>query len=171
MKTYMGLTCKPGKYDDVLKKLLFGVFVDPRDMYLLSGEVDILIQFDGLRNLEEFVETWFNPIRLIEAKDELVTNISSFIVISESLVQAEKPSAFVFMNSRPGNVENVRHRLLSIPSVLSAGSVLGPFDLISSVKAKNGSDLERVVSTIQSVPGVENLTVSVVDSMNIFPDW
>jgi hypothetical protein len=140
-------------------------------MYLLSGQVDILLQFNGLRNLEEFVERWFNPIRLMEAKDDLVSKVLSLLVISENSVHAEKPSAFVFMNTRPRNLEIVRKKLLVLPGVLSAGSVLGPYDLISSVKAKNDSDLERVVSTMESVPGVENSTASVVDSANIFPDW
>ena len=171
IKTYVGLTCKPGKYDEVLKKLLFKVFVDPRDMYLLSGKVDMLIHFDGLRNLEDFVDRWFNPIRRIEIEDDFITKILSLIVISESSIPLEKPSAFVFMNSRAKNLEIVRHKLLSLPNVFSACSVLGPFDLLSSVKAKNDSDLDRVVSTIEDVPGVENPTAEVVDSRDIFPDW
>lgn len=170
MKTYMRLTCKQGEYDKVLKELLFKVFIDPGDMYLLSGQADMLIQFNGFSTLEEFVERWLNPIRLIE-KDGLVTKISSFLVISENFIHAERPSAFVFMNSRPRKVENVRHKLLSLPRVLSAGSVLGPCNLISSVRAKNDSDLEQVVSAMRNVPGVEDLTASVADSMNIFPDW
>ncbi len=171
MKTYMRLTCKPGKYDDVLKELIFKVFIDPRDIYHLSGQADMLIQFNGLNSIEEFVDKWLTPIRLIETKDELVAKISSFIVISESCAHAGKPSAFVFMNSRPGKAENVRHRLLSLPPVLCAGSVLGPFNLISSVRANNYSDLEQVVSTMKNVPGVEDLTASVVNTTNMLPDW
>lgn len=171
MKTYVGLACKEGKYPEVLKKLLFRVFVDPRDIYLLSGDVDVLLQFNGLKNFEEFVDRWFNPIRRLEVKDECVSKIMSLVVVSESSVRPEKPSAFVFMNSHAKNVETVRHKLLSLPGVLSAGSVVGPFDLISSIKAKNDSDIERVVAKIENVPGVENPTAEAVDTREIFPDW
>ena len=171
MKAYMGLTCDPENYESVLKKLVFRMFVDPKDMYLLSGPFDILIEFNGLRNLKEFVEKWFNPLRMMGEDAELITKILSLIVISESAILPEKPSAFVFMNARPRSLEKVRASLLTLPEVLSAGSVIGPFDLISSVKTKNNSDLERVVSIIENIPGVENSTASQVAAASIFPEW
>jgi DNA-binding Lrp family transcriptional regulator len=171
MKAYMGLSCKSECYDDVLKKLLFRMFIDPQDIHVLSGPVDLLIEFNGLRNLGEFVAKWFNPLRMISEKDELVTKILSFIVISESAALAEKPSAFVFMNARPRSLEEVRTRLLKLPEVVSAGSVIGPYDIISSVKTRGNSDLERVVSTIDDIPGVESSTASQVALLDIFSGW
>jgi hypothetical protein len=171
MKAYMGLSCKLENYEEVVKKIVFQMFVDPQDMYLLSGPVDILIEFNGLRNLGEFIEERFNPMRMMSEHDDLITKILNLIVISENSVLAEKPSAFVFMNARPRSLENVRKSLLSLPEVVSAGSVIGPYDIISSVKTKDDYDLKRVVSTIDDIPGVENSTASQVTAANIFPEW
>ncbi len=171
MKAYMGLTCKPENYDDVLKKLLFRMFIDPQDIHVLDGPVDMLIEFNGLRNLSEFVVKWFNPLRMINERDELVTKILSFIVISEKAVLSEKPSAFVFMNARPRSLEQVRTRLLELPEVVSAGSVIGPCDIISSLKTRGSSDLERVISTIDDIPGVQSSTASQVALSDIFSGW
>ncbi len=167
----MGLTCKPGNYDEVLKKLLFKMFIDPQDMYTLYGPLDILIEFNGLRNLGEFVTKWFNPMRMIGAEDDLITKIQNLIVVKENQLPAEAPSAFVFMNAKPSNLENVRESLLTIPEVLSAGSVLGPYDVISSVKTKDNSELEEVVSTIEHIPGVQSSAAAPVATINTFSDW
>lgn len=171
MKAYMGLTCNPDNYESVLKKLVFRLLIDPQDMHLLSGPVDILIEFNGLRNLREFVEKWFNPVRMMSEDTELITKILSLIVISERAILTEKPSAFVFMNAHPRSLENVRTRLLTLPEVVSAGSVIGPYDIISSVKTRNTSELEKVVSTIENIPGVENSTTSQVAVSEIFHGW
>ena len=171
MKAYMGLSCKLENYEELVKKIVFQMFVDPKDMYLLSGPVDILIEFNGLRNLREFVDKRFNPMRMISEHDELVTKILNLIVISENSGLAEKPSAFVFMNTRPRSLENVQKSLLSLPEVVSAGSVIGPYDIISSVKTKDDYDLKRVISTIDDIPGVENSTASQVSASNLFPEW
>ena len=71
MKAYMGLTCKTGAYDQVLKKLLIGLNIDQKNVFLLFGPVDILIQFPELKSLEDFVENWFNPVRMIGAEEDL----------------------------------------------------------------------------------------------------
>ena len=49
MKAYMGLTCKPGAYDEVLKKLLIGLKVDQQNVFVLFGPIDILVQFPETR--------------------------------------------------------------------------------------------------------------------------
>ncbi|MBT0160323.1 Lrp/AsnC family transcriptional regulator [Candidatus Bathyarchaeota archaeon A05DMB-2] len=170
MKAYMGLTCKPGSYMTVLKALL-KMFVDQRDIFLMFGPIDIVVQFNDLKNIEEFKEKWFDPIRMIGAEDDLITKTITLIVVSEGPKLAEKPYAFVFLNTKPKNLETVRKSLLSIPEVLSADSVFGPFDVICSLKAADTAELETLVSAIQHIAGVESSMTSIVAAVNILPDY
>jgi hypothetical protein len=171
MKAYLGITCKPGTHNEVVKKLLFKLFIDPQDVYLLNGPIDILVQFSRLKSLEEFVAEWFDPVSMIGGDDNLLKKLESFIVISEGPLPTEKPFAFLFMKAQPMNRENVRTRLLTFPEVLSADSVFGSCAVISSVKAKNVVDCNRVFSNMQNIPGVKDSTASIVDATNIFPEW
>jgi hypothetical protein len=170
MKAYIGLTCKPGAYTEVLKKLLnLSIYQD--DMFLLFGPVDILVQFTELKNLNEFIEKWFNSVRMIGADEDLITKTLSFVVISEGPMLKEKPFAFIFLNTQPKNLENVRQNLLNIPEVLSADTVFGPYDVICSVRAKDHADLAYIVAKIQKTPGVECSVTSIVASINILAEW
>jgi hypothetical protein len=171
MKAYMGLTCKPGAYNEVLKKLLIGLNLDQQNVHLLFGPVDILIQFHDLRDLQEFIEKYFDPIRLIGADEDMITKTVSLVVINEGPKLSETPYAFVFLNVRPKSLEEVRRKLLNIPEVLSSDSVFGPFDVICSVKAADPKELETLVSLIQNIPGIENSFTSIVSPIKTLPDW
>jgi len=171
MKAYMGLTCKPGSYNEVLKKLLLGLHLDQQNVFLLFGPVDILVQFAELKDLKEFTEKWFDPIRMIGAEEDLIAKTVSLVAISEGPKLVEKPFAFIFLNTKPKNLETVRTKLLTIPEVLSADSVLGPFDVICSVKAADPEELETLVSVIQQIPGIETSFTSLVSPIRVLPDW
>lgn len=171
MKAYMGLTCKPGAYNEVLKKLLFSLNIDQQNVFLLFGPVDILVRFQNLTTVEEFIEKWVNPIRMIGANEDLITKTMSLIVAAEGPACSEKPFAFLFLNTKPQNVEDVRTKLLRIPEVLSADSVLGPYDIICSVKAEDYDDLETSVLLIQQIDGLESSITSVVSPIKVLPDW
>jgi nitrate reductase NapAB chaperone NapD len=171
MKAYMGLTCKPGAYNEVLKKLLFKLGVDQQNMFLLFGPVDILLMFTNLPNVEEFVKRWVNPIRLIGAEDDLITKTMSLIVSSEGPSLAEKPFAFLLLNTKPQSTEDVKTKLLTLPEVLSADVVLGPFDVICSIKAENHEDLETSVLLIQQIDGLTNSVTSIISPIKVLPDW
>ena len=170
MRAYMGLSCKAGVCMQVYMKLL-QKFIDQRDIFLLFGPVDILIQFNGLKSSTEFIEKWFNPIRMIGAEEELVTKTLSFITISEGPEIINKPYAFVFLTTKPKNLETVRSKLLTISEVLSADSVLGPYGLISSLKVEDKYELENIVLLIQQIEGVENTMTSVVAGVSLIPDY
>jgi DNA-binding Lrp family transcriptional regulator len=171
MKAYMGLTCKPGAYDEVLKKLLLGLNVDQKNVFLLFGPVDILVQFPELESLDYFVENWFNQVRMIGAEKGLIAKTLSLFVITEGPNLSEQPTAFMFLNTQPKNLEDVRESLLNMPEVLSADSVFGPYDVICSVKTKDQSQLERSVARIQKIPGVESSMTSIVSPIPVLPDW
>ena len=163
----MCLSCKTGAYNEVLKKILeLGI---PRgDVFLLFGPVDMLVQFIELKNLDEFIEKWFNPIRMIGAEEALVTKTMTFIVIQEGPSYAEEPFAFLFLNTQPRNLENVRGALLTIPEVLSADTIFGPYDVVCSVRAKDRVDLERVIAYIQkNIPGIEGTMTTIVALLRV----
>jgi nitrate reductase NapAB chaperone NapD len=178
VKAYMGLTCKLGSHTEVLKRLLNlcirergSVCFSEQDVFLLFGPIDILIPFHGLKSLEEFVERAFNPIRLIGAEEDLITKTLSLIVVSEGPALVEKPFAFLFLNTKPKGLEEVRKKLLTIPNVLTADSVLGPYDIICAVKAKDHMELEQTVLNIQNIQGVEGLITSIVAPIKVLPEW
>jgi hypothetical protein len=171
MKAYMGLKCKPGSYNAVIKELLMRLHIDQQDVYLLFGPVDILVQFPDLKNLQEFTEKWFNPIRLLGAEEDWISKTISLIVILEGPKLVEKPYAFIFFNAKPKSLEAVQTKLLSIPEVLSADIVLGPYDIICPVKASDREELETTVLLLQQIPGIESSFTSIVSPIKVMPDW
>jgi hypothetical protein len=108
---------------------------------------------------------------MIGAKEDLITKTLSFITISEGPEITEKPFAFVFLNTKPKNLETVRVKLLKIPEVISADSVLGPYDIICSLKVQDQAELETLVLLIQQITGVESSMTSVVAAANLLPDY
>ena len=135
MKCYVGLTCKLGSYNRVMKELL-GLDIPKVDLKeLLFGPIDILIQFTELKSLDEFVETWFDPIRMIGAEEALITKTLTFIAIVAGPTYTDEPFAFLFINTQPRHLDTVREALLSIPGVLSADTVFGSYDVICPVEA------------------------------------
>jgi len=167
MKAYMCLSCKPGFYNRVLEDLL-KLNIPRGDVFLLLGPMDILVQCTGLKNLDEFIEKWFNPIRMIGAEDGLVTRSMSLIVIHEGPSYAEEPSAFLFLNTQPRNLEKLQKALLAVPEVISADTVFGPYDLICAIRSNDKEHLESAMAHIhKNVPGIEGAMTSVVASLRV----
>jgi len=137
-------------------------------MFLLLGPWDILVQFTGLKDLNEFIERWFNPVRMIGAREALVTKSMTLIVIHEGPSYVEEPFAFLFLNTQPRNLEKVQSALLRVPEVISADTVFGPYDLVTAIRVNNRADMEPLISHIhKSVPGIEGAMTSVVASIRI----
>ena len=148
MKAYMSLSPKSGTFSTVLDELI-KINLTKKDVFLLFGPVDILIQFRELKNLAEFINKWFNPIIAIKPEEPIIEKTQTYIVISEGGSYAEEPYAFLLLNTQPRNLKQVQQELQSIPNVLSADTVFGPYDVICAVKAKDKEDLKRLVSQIQ----------------------
>jgi nitrate reductase NapAB chaperone NapD len=100
-----------------------------------------------------------------------ITKTLSLIAVSEGPALVEKPFAFLFLNTKPKSLEEVRKKLLTIPNVLTADSVLGPYDIICAVKAKDHMELEQTVLNIQNIQGVEGLITSIVAPIKVLPEW
>jgi hypothetical protein len=167
MKAYMCLSCKAGVYNTVLEDLL-KLNIPRGDIFLLLGPMDVLVQFTAPKSLEEFVEKWFNPIRMIGAEDALLKRSMTLIVIHEGPEYAEEPFAFVFLNTQPRNLEKLQEALLSVPEVISADTVFGPYDLICAVRANDRLHLEKAIGHIhKNVPGIEGAMTSVVASLRV----
>jgi hypothetical protein len=156
MKCYLGLTCKVGSYTQVLRELTKLQIPQENITELLYGSIDILIQFENLHSLDEFVEQWFNPIMRINTGDPLITETLTFIVISSSPPLTEEPYAYLFINTHPQNFASVRETLLTTPRILSADTVFGPYDIICAVQAKNGTELDRLITRVhRNIPGIK----------------
>jgi len=165
MKAYMGLSCKVGAFNRVIDELI-KLNLSKKDVFLLFGPVDILVQIRGLKSLDEFISKWFNPIRNITPQEVLVDRTQTLIVLSEGNQYAEEPYAFLFLNTQPRSLELVQEKLQAIPEVLSADTVLGPFDVIAAVKAKGKEDLKTLISQIQEkVPHIQGTVTAVVASL------
>ena len=165
MKAYMTLSCKAGTYNKVLDELI-KMHLTKKDVFLLFGPVDILIQFCGLKDLDEFINNWFNPIRAITPEEPMIDKTQTLIVISEGRPFTEEPYAFLFLNTQPRNLEKVQQALQNIPQVLSADTVFGPYDLICAVRARDTTDLQQLVATIQKeVPHIQGTVTEIVASL------
>jgi hypothetical protein len=162
LKVYLGLFCKVGTPRRVLKELL-NLNISRGDIFLLFGTIDILIEFEKLKSLDEFIEKWFKPIARIGAEEGLIVETLTLIVGQEGPSYAEIPFALIFVNTKPSAFEDVRRSVLAIPEVLSADHVFGPYDVVCHVRAKDRIDLERVLLNIQtSVSGVERTLTCIV---------
>ena len=111
MRAYMGLTCKGGCYNQVIEQLT-RIAIPIGDIFLLYGPMDVLIRFEGFNSLSEFVEKWFNPVRMIGADEKLISKTMTFIVVNEGPGFMETPFAFMFLNVQPRDVETAQETLL-----------------------------------------------------------
>ncbi len=165
MKAYMALSCRVGAYNRVLDELI-KMHLSKREVFLLFGPIEILVQFSELKNLDEFINKWFNPIRMITAEEPMIDKTQTLIVISEGKSFTEEPFAFLFLNTQPRNLEKVQQALQAIPQVLSADTVFGPYDVICAVRARDSADLQRLISQMQrEVPNIQGTMTEIVASL------
>jgi len=170
MKAYMILSCntiacKVGARTKILDELI-KIGLSKKDIYLLLGPAEILIRLHGVSNLEAFIGKQFDPIRKITNQEAPVDKTQTLIVISGGKSYVEEPFAFLFFNTQPRNLEIVQEKLQSMPQILSADTVFGPYDIICAVKAKDNNDLQQLISKIQTeVPQIQETTTSIVSSL------
>ena len=93
----MALSSKVGAFNTILSELL-KMGLSKENVFLLFGPVDILVQFPGLKNLDEFISKWFNPIRKMTPQEPMIDKTDTLIVISEGKPFIEEPYAFLFLN-------------------------------------------------------------------------
>lgn len=159
MKAYMCLGCKPGFSSTVLDGIL-KLNVPKKNIFTVFGLFDMVIQFPEIKNLEEFKEHWFNPVRLIGSEEDLIIRTLTYIVISEGPSCTEEPFAFIFLDLGPKYLDKVQSILLKIPNVLSADTVFGPHDAICTVKATDIEQFKQILTQIQNdVPGIERTMI------------
>jgi DNA-binding Lrp family transcriptional regulator len=164
MKAYMTLSTKKGAFNTVLDDLI-KLNLSKKDVFLLFGPVDILVEL-RFKDIDEFINKWFNPIRMITPQEPMIEKTQTLIVISEGKSLTEEPYAFLFLNTQPRNLEQVQRELQMVPNVLSADTVFGPYDVICSVRANDREDLKRVISQIQNeVSNIQGTVTAIVASM------
>jgi hypothetical protein len=162
MKAYMTLSCKAGAYNRVLDELI-KMRLSKKDVFLLFGAADILVQFSGLKGLDEFVTNWFNPIRVLTPEEPLVEKTQTIIVISEGRPYEEEPYAFLFFNTQPRNLEKLQETLQNIPGVLSADTVFGTYDVICAVRVRDKIALKQLVGRIEKeVPDIKETVTEII---------
>ena len=162
MKAYMTLTCKVGAYTKVLDELI-KMNLSKKEIFLLFGPVDILVQFPGLENLNDFIKNWFNPIRMLTPQKPMIEKSQTLIVISKGKQFNEEPYAFLFLNTQPRNLEKVQEALQKMPEVLSADTVFGPYDVIAAVRVRDKIELQKLIARIQKdVPHIEGTVTAIV---------
>ena len=174
MKAYITLSCKTGAFNTILDELAINTVLDElikmnlsmKNVFLLFGPVDILVQLH-FKDLDEFINKWFNPIRAITPQEPMIENTQTLIVLSEGKSYTEEPYAFLFLNTQPRNLEQVQQELQSIPNVLSADTVFGPYDVICAVRASDKEDLKRLVLKIQKdVSHIQGTVTAIVASLH-----
>jgi hypothetical protein len=165
MKAYMILSCKVGSYNRVLDELI-KMNLSKKDVFLLFGPVDILVQFRGFKTLNDFITNWFDPIRFLTPNEPMIDKTQTLIVISEGKAFKEEPYAFLFLNTQPRNLEKVQEALQNIPEVLSADTVFGPYDVICAVRVGSKIELQKLIARIQNeVPNIQGTVTAIVASL------
>jgi len=165
MKAYMILSSKVGAYSRVLDELI-KMNLSKKDVFLLFGPIDILVQVRDIENLDDFIKNWFNPIRMLTLGEPLIDKTQTLIVISEGKPFIEEPYAFLFLNTQPRNLEKVQASLQKIPEVLSADTVFGPYDLICAVRVENKNELQKLIARIQKdVPYIQGTFTAIVSPL------
>ena len=161
----MALSCKVGECNSLLDKLI-EMNLSKKDVFLLFGPSEILIQIRGLKNLDDFITKWFNPIRTLTPEEPMIDKTQTLIVISEGRPFSEEPYAFLFLNTQPRNLEKVQDALQKIPGVLSADTVFGPYDVICAVRVGNKVELQRLIAKIQKkVPHIQGTVTAIVSPL------
>jgi hypothetical protein len=136
-----------------------------KDVCLLFGPVDILIQL-RFKDIDEFINKWFNPIRNITPQEPMIEKTQTLIVIAEGKPFTEEPYAFLFLNTQPRNLEQVQKQLQNIPKVLSADTVFGPYDVICAVRANGKENLKQIIAQIQKeVTNIQGTVTAIVASI------
>jgi DNA-binding Lrp family transcriptional regulator len=159
------ISCKVGAKTKFLDELI-KMGLSKKDIYLLLGPAEVLIQLYGLKNLDEFISKWFNPIRKTTSQEAMIDKMETFIVISEGKSFIEEPYAFLFLHTQPIYLELVQEKLQAMPKVLSADTIFGPYDVICSVKANDNKDLQLLISQIQrEIPQIQGTETAIVDSL------
>ncbi len=159
------LSCKVGAKTKVLDELI-KKGLSKKDIYLLLGPAEVLIQLRGIKDLDEFISKWFNPVRTINAQEAMIDKTETLIVISEGKAFTEEPYAFLFLHTQPRNLDLVQQKLQNILKVLSADTVFGPYDVICAVKANDNKDLQLIISQIQKeVPEIQGINTAIVASL------
>jgi DNA-binding Lrp family transcriptional regulator len=165
MKAYMALACKVGAYNRVLDELI-KMNLSKKNIALLFGPVDILVQIRGLKSCNDFIKNWFNPIRMITPEEPMIEKTQTLIVIKEGRQFDEEPYAYLFLNTQPRNLEKVQKALQKIPEVLSADTVFGPYDVISAVRVRDKIELQKLIAKIQEeVPHIEGTITAIVSPL------
>ena len=158
----MTLSCKAGAYKKALDELI-KMNLSQKDVFVLFGQADILVQFRGLKGVDEFITNWFNPIRAMTPEDPLVEKTQTLIVISEGRPFEEEPYAFLFFNTQPRNLEKMQETLQNIPGVLSADTVFGLYDVICAVRVRNKIELKQLVERIEEeVPDIQGIVTEII---------
>jgi len=169
MKIYMILSCMtPSCKVGFKTKVLDGLIkmgLSKKDIYLLVGPAEALVQLRGLKNIDEFISKWFDPIRKM-SQEAMIDKTETVIVISEGKYFTQEPYAFLFLSTQPRNLEQVQEKLQTIPKILAADTVFGSYDLICAVKANDNKDLELLISQIQTeVPEIQGVVTALVASL------
>jgi hypothetical protein len=164
MKAYMAISAKVGCFNRVLDELI-NMKLSKKDVFLLFGPLDIIVRFKEIESFNGFIKEWYDPIRKILPQNPLIDKTETFIVAIEGKPFNEEPYAFVFANCNPSNIEEVQQEIQKIPNVLSAEVVFGPYDLICPVKATNKAQLQRLVSEIEKISGIQDTVTEIVASL------
>ncbi len=65
-------------------------------------------------------------------------------------------TAIILINVQQGNVPQVADALMSLPGIMEAYSVAGPFDLVAVARVQRHDQLaDLVASQLQRIPGIE----------------
>jgi hypothetical protein len=153
----MGLEAEPGRQTSLHRELKNRGF----EVYPTFGGHDIIARPPAFRDVTEYRKIVDSVMFITENDKPIVGNVTSYLIFDHFRKQAAaEPTAFCFIrsgrhSSRDSFDETVQ-RIYEIESVVSASVVIGIFDLVCEVQAKDLVQLRQTVDWILSTPGVSS---------------
>lgn len=86
--------------------------------------------------------------------DQLITGLNATAITATTRVVMSK-TAYLLIETEPGQAFNVVRGLGILPEVTEADFVSGPYDVIAHVKVKDVTDIGRLITKrVHPLPGV-----------------
>lgn len=165
-KAYVLFSCTPGAEDYIITQLK--TINSIKDAHGTFGSYDIItkIEDNNGRNLNEIVSELRHNIKKLLGTLTLIVkdNKNQFNKTLQKneneVLEKYSTFAYVAINYEKANVDEntMLSELTSIPEILEADAVFGPFDIMCRIVAPSYNDITEITKKIRKIKNIKNTT-------------
>lgn len=134
--------------------------------HLLWGLYDAIVEI----NMESRNRLYDDVMREMDILTNDILSLSEIARINTLIVSNEKtkensdkrPFAYIFVNTMPEDIIEVRDRFFDIESVQNADIVLGTFDIVIEIAVDSLNELKEAMNGIFGTTGISRTITSIV---------